>query len=93
MKYLLSLAEEKNNTHLRNVAPFIPDIDDGFWDWTPDWKAYIYCTQVLNQRFGEEGLPYGQKLSLGWVIIRDVFWGKNASTWRNKNQQDFNSYE
>ena len=30
----------------------------------------------MNQRFGEEGLPYGQKWPLGWVIIRDVFLGK-----------------
>lgn len=37
-----------------------------------DLKSALY---VLNQRIGADGLPFSQRLPLGWVIIGNAFLG------------------
>ena len=63
-------------THLRDIAPFIPDIDDSAGIELLIGRDLIAAHHVLDQRVGKDGLPYGQKLHLGWAIIGDVCLGK-----------------
>ncbi|XP_061166393.1 uncharacterized protein LOC133175314 [Saccostrea echinata] len=71
-----SPAVADNYTHLHDIAPFIPDIDDVSGIELLIGRDLVTAHHVLDQRVGEEGLPYGQKLPLGWVIIGDVCLGK-----------------
>lgn len=71
-----SPAVADNYTHLHDIAPFIPDLDDGAEIELLIGRDLVTAHHVLDQRVGEEGLPYGQKLPLGWVIIGDVCLGK-----------------
>lgn len=63
-------------THLHDIAPFILGLDDGAEIELLIGGDLDTAHHVLDQRVGEEGLPYGQKLPLGWVIIGDVCLGK-----------------
>nr|XP_034320016.1 uncharacterized protein LOC105322041 [Crassostrea gigas] len=71
-----SPAVADNYTHLHDIAPFISDLDDGAEIELLIGRDLVTAHHVLDQRVGEEGLPYGQKLPLGWVIIGDVCLGK-----------------
>nr|XP_034315803.1 uncharacterized protein LOC117685501 [Crassostrea gigas] len=71
-----SPAVADNYTHLRDIAPYKPDLDDGAEIELLIGRDLVTAHHVLGQRVGEEGLPYGQKLPLGWVIIGDVCLGK-----------------
>lgn len=62
--------------HLHDVVEYLPEIDNNVNIELLIGRDLIECHHVLDQRIGEKGQPYGQKLHLGWVIIGNVCLGK-----------------
>jgi hypothetical protein len=62
--------------HLSDIASYIPSINEDAAIEILIGRDLIAAHHVVDQRLAPDGLPYGQKLPLGWVIIGDVCLGK-----------------
>lgn len=63
-------------SHLCDIEDSIPELDETAKIELLIGRDLISAHHVLDQRVGGYGLPFGQKLPLGWVIIGDVCLGK-----------------
>jgi len=66
----------KEYLHLRDIADSIPPIDETAKILLLLGRDIVQVHRVFDQRVGPGNSPYGQKLSLGWVIIGEVCLGK-----------------
>ncbi|XP_063448356.1 uncharacterized protein LOC134727857 [Mytilus trossulus] len=55
--------------HLRDIADFIPDINDNADIMLLIGRDLLKAHHVIDQRLGTEHCPFAQKLFLGWAII------------------------
>ncbi|XP_021372002.1 uncharacterized protein LOC110462387 [Mizuhopecten yessoensis] len=62
--------------HLQDVASHIPEVDQQANIELLIGRDLIEAHHVLDHRIGTNGLPYAQRLPLGWVIIGEVCLGK-----------------
>ena len=62
--------------HLRDIAQEIPEPRQDADIELLIGRDLISAHHVLDQRFNTEGLPYAQKLPLGWIIIGETCLGK-----------------
>ena len=63
----------RQHSHLRDLSGFIPPIDDSCQIELLIGRDLINAHIVLEHRIG---VPYAQKLPLGWVLIGDTCLGK-----------------
>lgn len=63
-------------SHLKEIENCTPEIDENANIELLIGRDLISAHHVLDQRVGEDGLPFGQRLPLGWVIIGNVCLGK-----------------
>ncbi|KAL5016869.1 hypothetical protein ScPMuIL_006458 [Solemya velum] len=66
----------ENYSHLADIAPQIPTIDDGVEIELLLGRDLVCAHHVLEQRISGDMLPFGQRLPLGWVIIGNVCLGQ-----------------
>ncbi|XP_071098015.1 uncharacterized protein [Haliotis cracherodii] len=62
--------------HLKDIANCIPPLDNDAQILLLIGRDLIEAHHVLDQRIGPNKTPYGQKLSLGWVIVGETCLGK-----------------
>ena len=62
--------------HLKDIAEYIEPIHEDVSIELLIGRDLISAHHVLDQRIGQNGLPYGQKLPLGWVILGETCLGK-----------------
>jgi hypothetical protein len=63
-------------SHLKDIENYIPKIDEVVRIELLIGRDLIAAHHVLDQKVGGDGLPFGQRLPLGWVIIGSVCVGK-----------------
>lgn len=63
-------------SHLNEIENCIPEIDENANIELLIGRDLLSAHHVLDQRVGGDGLPFGQRLPLGWVIIGNVCLGK-----------------
>ncbi|XP_062611017.1 uncharacterized protein LOC134272834, partial [Saccostrea cucullata] len=63
-------------SHLQDIAELIPPVNDSAKTLLLLGRDIISVHHVEDQRIGSAISPYGQKLSLGWVIIGETCIGK-----------------
>ena len=62
--------------HLKDIAQFIQPIQSDVSIELLIGRDLISSHYVLDHRIGKDGLPYAQKLPLGWVILGETCLGK-----------------
>ena len=62
--------------HLKDIENCVPELDQNTNIELLIGRDLISAHHVLDQRVGGDGLPFGQKLPLGWVIIGNVCLGR-----------------
>ncbi|XP_048764717.2 uncharacterized protein LOC125672561 [Ostrea edulis] len=66
----------RHYSHLADIQDYIPEIDTGANIEILIGRDLTTAHHVLDQRVGQDGLPFGQKLPLGWVVVGNVCLGK-----------------
>jgi hypothetical protein len=61
---------------LKDIENYIPEIDEDVCIELLIGRDLIAAHHVLDQKVGGDGLPFGQRLPLGWVMIGSVCLGK-----------------
>ncbi|XP_033755669.1 uncharacterized protein LOC117338425 [Pecten maximus] len=65
-----------SHPHLRDIAKLIPSLDADAPILLLLGRDLIEAHHISDQRIGPRGSPYGQKLSLGWVIVGETCLGR-----------------
>ncbi|XP_056006873.1 uncharacterized protein LOC125665314 [Ostrea edulis] len=66
----------RHYSHLADIQDYIPEIDTGANIDILIGRDLTTAHHMLDQRVGQDGLPFGQKLPFGWVVVGNVCLGK-----------------
>lgn len=62
----------ENYPHLRSISRFVPTLDPNANISLIIGRDLIPAHYVLDQKIGQPGQPYAQRLKLGWVVIGET---------------------